>query len=236
MEWPGTSDAPFRADLAELASGVAAALPPLDALERRVGLAVYELIGTGRSAGPDALAAACGLERSEVEAVVARLPTAVTEGGAVTGFLGLQVGPTAHAIAFPEATGGTWCAWDGLFLPELLGWPARLRSTCPVTGAAIAVELDPDAGVVDVSPASARLSLLSRPQPFGGDIVAQFCRFVYLLADETAAAAFVERAGREDGVALASLTPDDGFAVGRLTNAVVFGNREARGTAGRWQG
>ena len=39
----------------------------------------------------------------------------------------------------------TWCAWDTLFLPALLGETAEVRSTCPVTGSVVELVVAPDA-------------------------------------------------------------------------------------------
>jgi len=46
-----------------------------------------------------------------------------------------------HALQFDGRTLYAWCAWDTLFLPELLGRPARVTSTDPVSE--VILELDP---------------------------------------------------------------------------------------------
>ncbi|MGH7575101.1 MAG: organomercurial lyase [Longimicrobiales bacterium] len=39
-----------------------------------------------------------------------------------------------HRFEIDARTLGTWCAWDSLFIPELLGEAARVQSTDPETG------------------------------------------------------------------------------------------------------
>lgn len=211
------------ADLAPLAAAVARALPPLDEVQRRMGVAVYGLLSEQRQADAAAVAARAGLPVAVADERLAGLPTAVVDDGAVTGFLGLQVAPTTHRIRFPRGVGGTWSAWDALFLPGLLGVPAMVESRCPVTDEPVTVEIDPAAGVVAVSPGSVRLSFLARPAPYAGDIVASFCRWVHFLAGPEAAAAWVADAARDAGEDLVALAPQDGVAIGRRTNGAVFG-------------
>jgi len=52
----------------------------------------------------------------------------------VTGFWGLSLHETTHCLEVSGKTLYGWCAWDTLFIPELLGSTARIISICPVTG------------------------------------------------------------------------------------------------------
>lgn len=224
---------PPTVGLARLAEATTGALPPLDAAQRRVALGVYRLLSRGTGATPEALAAITGLATADVADVVAGLPTATVVEGTVVGFLGLQLAPTTHRITFdppagaPDGDGdpaqGAWCAFDTLFLPGLLGAAADVASRCPVTGAAIAVRVDPVAGVVAVSPATARLSFLDQPAPYAGNLVASFCRWVHFLRDPDAAAAWAASAARDGGEALVTLELHDGVELARRTNRSVFG-------------
>lgn len=68
--------------------------------------------------------------------------------GAVVAFSGLSLRPTKHRLAVAGRQLFTWCAWDTLFLPELLDQPAEVGSTCPVTGAPVRLRVD-DGGIID---------------------------------------------------------------------------------------
>ncbi len=210
-------------DLAALSVAVARALPPLDDPQRRVVLATYQLISRAIPANPEALAPLAHMTPAIVARDLPGLPTASLDRGAVVGFLGLHTTPTTHRITFPEGSAGTWCAWDALFLPHLLGLPARVVSTCPVTGEPIVVEVDPADRVVAVSPDEARLSFLARPAPYAGDIVASSCRWVHFLASPAAAHVWTRDAARDGGEELVALDLDEGVTIGRRTNLAVFG-------------
>lgn len=211
----------------DLAAAAAAALPPLDGAQRLVGLAVYRAMAEGLPATPARLAGLSGLPLAVVAEVVAGLPTATVEAGAVIAFLGLQVTPGHHRLAFGNVVLGTWCAWDTLFLPELVGRVGTATSVCPVTGDPVTVVVDPVCGVRHAVPAGARLTFVARPRPYGDDLAVGFCRWIHFVRDDEAGAAWIaghDGAGRSaDAPELTVLSLADGVALGRRTNALLFG-------------
>ncbi len=221
---PPTTAAP---GLDALAVEVAAALPSLDDGQRRVGLAVYRLLAAGRPATAPAVAASLGEDVATVAQVLADLPTATVSDGATVAFLGLQREPGRHTFRVGGTALATWCAWDALFLPALVGRAAEARSRCPVSGDEVAVEIDPVTGVTSATPAGAVVSFLAHPAPFDGDVVAGFCRWIHFLADRVAAEEWCAGTGEAEGGAqrpkLIVLSLADGVALGRRTNSLVFG-------------
>lgn len=214
-------------DLDRLADEVAAALPRLDANQRRVGVAVYRLMAAGQPASPEHVASLVEMPVEHVATLLQGLPTATVTDGAVTAFLGLQSDPGRHRLLFDQRLLATWCAWDTLFLPGLIGRAGRAESHCPVTGDLVTVEVDPVLGVTSASPEGALLSFLAHPEPFEGDVIVGFCRWVNFLGGAGAAEAWISaaagagEAGRPE-VTVLSLT--DGVELGRRTNAIVFGD------------
>ena len=81
--------------------------------------------------------------------------------GRVVAFSGLSLTPTAHRFTVAGRTLYTWCAWDTLFLPALLGQSARVESPCPITGTAVRLEVEPS-GVRDVDPEEVWVSFPAR--------------------------------------------------------------------------
>ncbi len=205
---------------------MAAALPSLDGDQRRVGLAVYRLLVEGRPATAAAVAEQLGELVGTVTPVLATLPTATVSNGAIVAFLGLQRAEGRHVLCFGDATLATWCAWDTLFLPGLVGRAAVARSRCPTTGEEVVVEVDPVSGVTAAMPGDAVLSFLVHPAPFDGDVVAGFCRYIHFFADPDAAQAWRSSAAEPGGGTppeLTVLSLADGVALGTSTNRLVFG-------------
>src|SRR5712692_6908171 len=62
----------------------------------------------------------------------------------IVGYWGLALGKMTHRFEVNGQTLYTWCAWDSLFIPQILQSTARVESTCPVTGEKIRLTVAPD--------------------------------------------------------------------------------------------
>jgi len=113
---------------------------------------VIDLLADGRPATPDALAAATGRSIDEVTALIdeSRRRGVEVENGAIVG-AALTLRPTQHRFRVRGHDLWTWCGFDGLFLPILLGERAEVATTCPVTGTAIRLAVEADGTVSQVS-------------------------------------------------------------------------------------
>jgi alkylmercury lyase len=207
-----------------LADALIAAVPNLDAGAQTVGLALLRTLANGEPVSEQALAAASGAAELTIRDAMGSWPGVFRDGdGRVVGFMGLSVADFGeHRIELGGRTLTAWCAWDTLFLPELLGGAARVRSRCPVTGEQISLTAGRD-GPSNVHPAGTVLSFLAPERPFDTDVVRSFCHFVHFFASEQAAA---EWTARHPGTFTLSL--DQGFRLGRRTNQATFGTALGR--------
>ncbi len=114
---------------------------------------VLDRIADGEPATVADIAEATGWDRDTVSRQMDAAAAAGCEirDGAVVG-AALTLTPTDHEFTVRGNTLHTWCGFDALFLPPLLGEPAHVRSTCPVTGQPIALAVDPAGTVHDVAP------------------------------------------------------------------------------------
>jgi alkylmercury lyase len=65
------------------------------------------------------------------------------------GFRGLALPAMPHRLQVDGRTLHAWCAWDTLFLPQLIGKPAGVESTCPTTEQTIRLTVTPDGRLVN---------------------------------------------------------------------------------------
>ena len=72
---------------------------------------------------------------------------------------GLTLNPTPHTYIVDGHHLYTWCAADTLLFPAILGSRAHIESRCPTTDTVIRLTVDPQAGVSDLSPATAVISI-----------------------------------------------------------------------------
>lgn len=70
----------------------------------------------------------------------------------------LTLRPTPHKFSVDGTQLYAWCALDTLFLPGLVGRPARVESPCPATGGPVRLTIAPDR-IIRVDPAEAVVSV-----------------------------------------------------------------------------
>lgn len=83
-----------------------------------------------------------------------------------------------HLIKFEGRTAYGWCAWDTLFIPELIGKTVQVESTDPESGQVVKLTVAPDE-VKAVSPRGTVMSILEPNENMRENIVAEFCHFVH---------------------------------------------------------
>jgi len=122
-----------------------------------------------------------------------------------------------HRIHLDGRTLSAWCAWDTLFLPELLGETVTVTSRSPATDATISLSVTPT-GPIDVQPADTVVSFLLPEADFASDVIQRFCHFVHFFASPDDS----QRWTREHpGTFVLSVA--DAYRLGQLTNHALFG-------------
>lgn len=217
-------------DLESLAARFGEALPRLDMDEQEVAITLVRLLSEGEPVPVSRLAAAAGQPADALENQLTRLSGLLFRDdlGRVIGFIGLSaIEMGTHRVHVDGRALSAWCAWDALFLPELLGRTVGVTSRCPITGEEISLTVGP-AGVADLRPAATVVSFMVPDGPLRDDVIRSFCHFVHFFA--------TEQAGRQwtnahDGAFLLSVA--DAYQLGRLTNRATYGAVLASSPLGR---
>ena len=163
----------------------------------------YRALAAGEPVTESALAGRTGLSETEVAALLgAHSASAVDrdDAGALVAFNGLSLAPTAHRFEIEDQVLFTWCVFDALFLPELLGKAGTLRTRCPVTEESIVIQIAIDR-LAHVSPEAVVMSMVAPDrEACCGDLRGAFCNRVSFFADAEAFARAT--AGLADVIAL----------------------------------
>jgi alkylmercury lyase len=205
-------------DTAELAGQLTCCAQDVSERDRPVQLALFRLLAEGQPVEPTRLAAETGVPAAEVVELLGRWWGVHTDEGRVVAFQGLSVAEAPHRLKVDGRTLYTWCAWDTLFLPELIGSQAEIESNCPTTGATVSLHVGPD-GPADLSPPEAVMSFIDPDESFGPDVIQSFCRYVHFLASQQAAEQWTQG---HPGTYVISI--EDGYEIGRRTNAAQWGD------------
>lgn len=183
-----------------LATDLLHCLPTMTEEERRLGLEIYRQLSRGRPVSPSTLAAALAVDAHEVDELLGRpnlqCLTYTDDAKRIIGFGGLAVREMPHRFTIDGRTLYTWCAWDSLFIPVILGQAADVDSPAPVGSARVRLRVTPN-GVTHVEPHGAVMSfLLPTAQTFQGDALramATFCHYIFFFPDREAAVAWTAR-------------------------------------------
>jgi alkylmercury lyase len=198
--------------------------------EQRAAVALYQELAKGKAVDADQLGRALGVSSAESRTLLQREPmkcfTYADDRGRVLGFGGLAVAPMHHRFVVDGRALSTWCAWDSLFIPEILGRPAQVASAGPESGELVRLVVTPDR-IESVEPDAAVISFV-RPdaQAFGAsvaNVMAKFCHFIFFFASRSSGDRWVDK---NPGTFLFSL--DDAFALAKRLNAHSFGAELAR--------
>ncbi len=175
----------------------------------------------GRVLGISATESRALLQRDSINFLVHR-----DERGHVLGFGGLAAGPMHHRFEVDGRMLSTWCAWDSLFIPEILGRPARVVSPDPESGEPVRLVVTPDR-IESVEPAGAVVSfIMPDAQAFGSsavNVIVKFCHFIFFFSSRTSGERWV---AKHPDTFLCSL--DDAFTLAKRHNARNFGPELAR--------
>jgi len=158
-----------------------------------LSLALYRRLGERAAVQRETLGHDLGIPTAGVDLLLGKLPPSTVEidqDGNVFAFGGLSIAEGNHEFHVDCQKLYTWCVFDGLFLPQLLGRPATLITHCPTTDIKIEIDLDP-ARIIRVNPAQPVMSLVA---PDGDacceDLRGAFCNHVNFFADENAFASW----------------------------------------------
>ena len=203
----------------EFARAVIELFPRLSPTEQQVSVTLYRLLAQGRPVARQTLAKQVGLSVAQVGTVLdAWYGVFYDDAGEIIGYWGLALGKMNHRLRINGQALYAWCAWDTLFLPQIIGAVAKVESTCPVSGDTIRLTVAPT-GIEAASPAAAVISFVTPQQSeLKENVLLNFCHYVHFFRSVEAATTWLEK---HSGTRL--LTLDEAWALGSEKNAAQYG-------------
>jgi alkylmercury lyase len=125
---------------------------------RNLMCTAVRLLAHGKPVTVAELATAAGVDVADVSNAPAGRDVEYDDQHRIVGW-GLTLIPTPHIYIVNGHHLYTWCAADTLLFPAILGGRAHIESRCPTTDTVIRLTVDPQAGVSDLAPATAVISI-----------------------------------------------------------------------------
>ncbi len=201
-------------------------VPRFDEDAQRLAVELSRQLARGEPVRREGLAAALGVPTSEVTTLLEdeQLKGWVfyDEERRIIGFRGLAIPEMSHRFEVDGRTLYAWCAFDSLFIPEVLAKSARVESRDPQTGTLIKLTVTPE-GVESAEPASAVMSILVgdteliKANPV--EVMGAFCHHIFFFESPESGAEWTAQHG--EGTFLVTL--DEAFELGKRFKAAQFG-------------
>ncbi|MCI0666689.1 MAG: alkylmercury lyase MerB [Methylococcaceae bacterium] len=205
-------------NLEDLVERLRPAFPSLNASEQKVSIQIYRLLGKGSPVTRQMLAESLEMPIETIHKLLNRWwGIHFDDRNRIVGYWGLTLEPTRHRFEVDDKRLYAWCAWDTLFLPEILQTRARVESECATTRTKIRLTLSPER-VEQFQPGNAAISFMTpEAARVQENVVTHFCHFVHFFESEDAGLAWT---GRHSGSFL--LTIDQAHRLGRKINAMRY--------------
>ncbi|HWZ45837.1 MAG TPA: organomercurial lyase, partial [Candidatus Saccharimonadales bacterium] len=164
--------------------------------EQRLSLEIYRLLAEGQPVPIPKLAERVAGGAEVIKHILNHWPGVFFDSEErVVGYWGLAL-PSAYAGPHRFTIRGqalsTWCAWDTLFLPQLLGETAMIESASP-GGGTVRLRVTPQQ-LDHIDPAGAEMSFVV-PDADGvqKDVVTTFCHFIHFFASRESGNSWTSR-------------------------------------------
>lgn len=189
--------------------------------EQDVSLKLFHLLTTGSPVDIKILAESVGLSHPVVSELIQKWPDVYyNDEQHVVGYGGLTFKPTKHKIMFDDHTLYTWCAWDTLFLPAILGKTLEIESQCPVDDSIVRVRVNPE-GVQAIEPQEAMISfMLPSKECIQTDIQRNFCQYVNFFPSAEMGEQWVRQHSKTYLISI-----EEAFKIGQIKNQAQFGEK-----------
>lgn len=129
--------------------------------EQKISKQIYKLLAEGVPVTKERLAISLGASEEEITSTIEKWRGIFyNKEGAIVGYWGLALGKMGHEFEVDGKTLYTWCSWDSLFIPQILGKAANVASKDPVTNDTIHLTVTPENGIKQVNPESAVVSFM----------------------------------------------------------------------------
>ena len=194
--------------------------PSLNAFEQRLSLELYRLLAKGQAVPRQRLAERLESTVETVNKTLDSWPGVFSnERRQIVGYWGLalpEAYPSPHTITVSDQSLSAWCAWDTLFLPQLLGQVAEIESNTP-QDLRVYLRVTPER-IEFTYPVDMQMSfLLPDTAAVQKDVLNAFCHFVHFFPSQEAGQSWVTQ---HPGTFLMSL--EEGHDLARRKNRALY--------------
>jgi len=204
--------------LNDLVEALLPGFPSLNQEEQKVSVQVHRLLAQGHPLTHQDVADNLQIPLERIDSMLnSWWGIHYDDHNRIVAYWGLSLEPTRHRFEVNGQILYTWCAWDTLFLSEILQESVRVTSRCRSTNSSISLALNPNS-VEKVSPKDTCISFLTpETVKVKESVVNYFCHYVNFFESPEIGLVWTKK---HTGTFLLSV--DDAYALGRNINAAQY--------------
>ena len=185
---------------------------------------IYNLLSEGDPVSIEEVANSLGMDIDNVKSITDEWAGIYyNEDGKIIGYWGLAVEKMGHRFKLGEKTLYTWCAWDTLFIPQIIGKTANVESRDPVTKETISLTVTPDSGISDIEPNDAVISfMIPNTEEVRSDVIKSFCHYVHFFESRKSAEEWISQSDKKDEMLILSL--EEAYSIALRRNEMQLGD------------
>ncbi len=205
-------------ELVQLSQHFVEAFPVMDRSQQLLALNLYRMLAQGNPVSTAQLVKENDYDFDDAQHILDNWPDVFFDDNHnVIGFLGITIQAMPHHMLVNDTMVYTWCAWDALFIPELLNTTVQVQSICPVTKQHIKLKVSPN-NAKALSTQDVVVSFLKPDlQDLTNNVTTNFCHFVHFFSHHAAGEQWCTE---HPDTFLLSL--DEAFVIGKKMNALRF--------------
>ena len=162
--------------------------------KQELSLAIYNGLEKGKPVNVNDLVSTTTLDKNTVSTILTEWPGIFYDDNKeIIGYWGLAIPEMAHKLELNDKTLYGWCAWDTLFLPQLIGKDATIRSKCQTTKEEIVIKLDRYGNLVSGNDNIVVSMLTVDEESIQDDVLGTFCHFIYFFKNKVAGEEWVSK-------------------------------------------
>lgn len=192
--------------------------------KQQISAKIYNLLSEGNPVSIEEIANSLGMKMNEVERITDKWAGIYfNDEGNIIGYWGLTIKKMGHKFRIGDKTLYTWCAWDTLFIPQIIGKTAKVESRDPVTKEVIELTVMPTDGISDVSPSEAVVSfMIPDADDVRADVIKSFCHYIHFFESKETAEKWISESEKKEE--LLTLSIEEAYEIALQRNELALGN------------
>ncbi len=195
----------------------------LSSEKQQISSKIYNLLSEGNPVSIEEIANSLGMDTEHVKSVTDEWACIYyNDDGNIIGYWGLAVEKMGHRFKLGEKTLYTWCAWDTLFIPQIIGKTAKVESRDPLTKETISLTVAHDGGISDIEPTDAVISfMIPNTEEVRTDVIKSFCHYVHFFESRNSAEEWISQSDKKDEILILSI--EDAYTIALRRNELQLG-------------